>query len=340
MGDVRRSVEKLVRTPNKYLHQLVIPEDAELTAYPDEFNSHSHVWRSVINTPMPFLASAVGNTAAGTFLAAVRPTLKDPIQSLISGSGFAVRLLAQTQSQTYGLFPGEGDHTISQPNNVMELDISYQNLVCPVVYDSSDEVGSMFHGVSTTGVDFFGVPCSATSATVSVQLSSTLPGGITLLARSLITGAVSAPVTLTQVGTTNQYTGTLTITPDPGMPGVGFQFALGGTAVASSIQPVLNITVAFTNASTALRWDAIQIPGISNALALIDQYRVVAMSALTTYRGSDLDNGGQIAATLFPGGEAPSITDLYTYDQVSQSPCAYDGALKTGAYTFWKPSDH
>jgi hypothetical protein len=124
------------------------------------------------------------------------------------------------------------------------------------------------------------------------------------------------------------------------MPGVGFQFALGGTAVASSIQPVLNITVAFTNASTALRWDAIQIPGISNALALIDQYRVVAMSALTTYRGSDLDNGGQIAATLFPGGEAPSITDLYTYDQVSQSPCAYDGALKTGAYTFWKPSDH
>lgn len=67
--------------------------------------------------------------------------------------------------------------------------------------------------------------------------------------------------------------------------------------------------------------------------------RCTALSVLTTYQGSDLNNGGQISAARLPMGAGISDAALGdVYDYLASLPAyAGDYALKEGAYTWWLP---
>lgn len=342
---VNQQMRDIVKIPNQYLKSLCLPETYGPIAYPDQFLDKSTTFGGIINTPMPYLAATVGNTPAGTFLAVCRPLLVDPVQALVvAGANTVLRLVSNTQNENYGLFSiSDGDHTVARDSTSMELITTYQNLVTVVDYNSGDDVGAMFHGQGG-GTDFFGTPADGAGSTVTafVNCQVPLPSGQTILVRAITTAGPQAPQTLAQVGASQTYTVAWTPSAwDAGLPGMGFQFALGGTATAQSQLPLVSVQVTFNGtASSFLQWQSYQIPDLDMALGLYDSYRVVSMSQFVTYRGSMLDNGGQIAATLFRGGEPPSINDLYTYDQVSQCrPSAYDGPLIDGSYTYWEPAD-
>jgi len=68
--------------------------------------------------------------------------------------------------------------------------------------------------------------------------------------------------------------------------------------------------------------------------------RPVGCSALMTYRGKALE-GGFIAARRFQGVESPCNTSgpALPYSVLASRPGSYDGAVNTGAYTFWLPQD-
>lgn len=72
---------------------------------------------------------------------------------------------------------------------------------------------------------------------------------------------------------------------------------------------------------------------------LYTEYRPVAMSALCSFVGNELYNGGTIAAKYLAGGDTPTRLNYPTYEELSQVPDTFTGPLKTGAYCFWRPTD-
>lgn len=67
--------------------------------------------------------------------------------------------------------------------------------------------------------------------------------------------------------------------------------------------------------------------------------RCTALSVLTTYQGSDLNNGGQISSARLPTGAGISDAPLGdVYDYLASLPAyAGDYALKEGSYVWWLP---
>jgi len=66
--------------------------------------------------------------------------------------------------------------------------------------------------------------------------------------------------------------------------------------------------------------------------------RCTALSLLYTYQGSDLDNGGQIAAARLPPRLNPMLEEADFYGALAELP-TYNGdyPLKLGAYVWWMP---
>jgi hypothetical protein len=83
-----------------------------------------------------------------------------------------------------------------------------------------------------------------------------------------------------------------------------------------------------------------QIRSFDNLLGmnLTSQERCTALSALYTYQGSDLDNGGQIAAARLPPLLSPTLAENSPYSFLAELP-TYSGdyPLKSGAYVWWMP---
>jgi hypothetical protein len=70
--------------------------------------------------------------------------------------------------------------------------------------------------------------------------------------------------------------------------------------------------------------------------------RPIALSLLTSYMGSTLENGGLIASARVPRGfsvfTAASDTDYYTA-LASLTRSTFDGPLRTGSYVWWLPTE-
>lgn len=333
-------VQHLTKINNQYLRELVLPEEYGPKAYPDQFESKSTTWRSIINTPLLYNATALGATPAGAFLAVIKPTLRTPVlMQRPSTAALTLRGYAHAQTENYGLFGlADRNPVVSQQQQSMLLNTDWQNIIMPITYNNEPDPVPMFAGEYGTDT-FYGHPSDASAYGVTVNLIKVLTAGWTIECRTVTTAGYSAAFTLAQEGTSAIYSSsTVTAPSTPGWPGVGFQLRLAGTAPAGSIYNAIAISVVFA-CTTIMRWEAVDIPDVNLALDLYDQYRVVAQSSLATYRGSLLDNGGQIAAALFRGGEAPTTNFLYTYDQVAQAPTAHDGPLLDGSYSFWLPAD-
>lgn len=69
------------------------------------------------------------------------------------------------------------------------------------------------------------------------------------------------------------------------------------------------------------------------------QYRIVSQSITVTFTGSDLQNGGKIAAAEVYAGWTPDPGQS-PYDAIGLLPpdMSWSGAVKKGAHVFWRPS--
>ena len=113
---VMEKVEHLIKRNNEYLRELVLPEEHGPKAYPDQFESKSTTWRSIINTPLLYNETALGDTPAGAFLAVIRPTLRTPVlMQTPSTEAVLLRGYVHNQSENYGLFGlADRDPVVSQ----------------------------------------------------------------------------------------------------------------------------------------------------------------------------------------------------------------------------------
>jgi len=89
----------------------------------------------------------------------------------------------------------------------------------------------------------------------------------------------------------------------------------------------------------------VQMPSYQIAAQTFNRYRFVAGSHLVSFFGSDLQNGGQIAARLCYGGvpatreyDSENMTYLWQMSGIGSAPRGYGpDAVKKGSYTFWLP---
>jgi len=73
-------------------------------------------------------------------------------------------------------------------------------------------------------------------------------------------------------------------------------------------------------------------------LQKITNYRPVSSSAWTSYEGSTLNDGGQIACIMYRGGNHPNQAGLYNFQMISTTPESYENKVKTGTYQYWLPA--
>lgn len=88
----------------------------------------------------------------------------------------------------------------------------------------------------------------------------------------------------------------------------------------------------------------------SGKCGLLTEYRTVGCTALMTYSGTTLNNGGMIAGAFVTGGvldqgfftKAPNpVTgQLQNYESLAKAPNACNAEAKNGMYIFWKPEDN
>lgn len=72
---------------------------------------------------------------------------------------------------------------------------------------------------------------------------------------------------------------------------------------------------------------------------IFEEYRVVGMSALVSFQGNTLQDGGNIAARALEGGENAFELGWTNYEEIASLVDSYEAPLKKGAYGFWAPTD-
>lgn len=91
--------------------------------------------------------------------------------------------------------------------------------------------------------------------------------------------------------------------------------------------------------------------GTPSDFGTVSQIRPVAMSALASYIGTTLQDGGNIAAAYVPGQSleqsffvnSASNTTLGAFEfweALSKVPNSYNGPIRDGAYVWWSPEDY
>jgi len=112
-------------------------------------------------------------------------------------------------------------------------------------------------------------------------------------------------------------------------------------------QNVLTSTAVHVSISTTLTASG----GAPTDYGLVTQIRPVAMSALASYIGTTLQDGGDIAAAYVPGGtlESNYFTNASAnsplgcfefWEALSKQPTSYNGPIRDGAYVWWSPEDY
>jgi len=177
--------------------------------------------------------------------------------------------------------------------------------------------------------------------TLTVTAYNSLGASVVGTSAPLAGGAQTAQVNL-NVGTI--MTTLLNGSVSAGLPGIAFRLTYNKLAGAG-IMPLesIFITQALSAPRTAgwrtNRFVAVDFPDQPVYAETIDKYRVVSSSSWIEYQGSDLNNGGQHAALYYAGGRSPFSNGLWNYSSVAQTPGSYQGGLRYGSYSIWKPSD-
>jgi len=116
--------------------------------------------------------------------------------------------------------------------------------------------------------------------------------------------------------------------------------AANSTADLTQVTLSLYLSVA-AGSTNVFQYDQVTDYGdlVSGEGDIFEEYRVVGMSALVTFQGNTLQDGGNIAARALEGGENAFELQWTTYEAIASLVDSYEAPLKKGAYGFWTPTD-
>jgi len=104
-------------------------------------------------------------------------------------------------------------------------------------------------------------------------------------------------------------------------------------SVGFSISAIAAPGVACPNTISAMVTESM---GLVDKILDLESYSVTALSALVTYEGSDLNNGGKVYSAVVPINWQPLEDIVQSISSISHD--RYDGPLKEGTHLHWFPS--
>lgn len=339
LAALRKEMGQRGLADSKIVQMMLDPEDSEAARWEDDSCTAAAVFKAkeVVDLPsangwsdatrsssvatrltstaiqLPGISGSIAITAATATVAAT-PALIDFGQVQFKGSGaFAGQAIPNDIASAVTGSPTElrylVPHVQTDGNALYEASISWAAAGSAIV------IRSDYHGpwnalfaVSIGGADFGNVLASVNGAVTFTAASLSLTTPVTstaffirIIPQPTNSRVVYAPINVTMYKEAG-YTGTVSIPIGQG-----------------------NLSVL----------DYTQLLDLDKTEA----FRVIAMSSLVTYCGSDLANGGEIAAAWLPPDLAYWDNVADPYDYLAQTPNdSYDGALKNGSYCWYKPA--
>jgi hypothetical protein len=311
---------------NRYLCQLLDPEQYGPSPYPDNFGDQTTTALFIYNSDVPI------DSDSGEFGIEVNPTLPDHVRFLENVAASTARVynfdLSWTQNPispgatqmvvgtgltTLNLGKADGSVYLSTDvSSHLELDDgwillpAYTAGTLKITAGTINGLGVWNKATGTIACNCVGSDGSSTAITATTV---TLPDNLTKIKLQLSNSA--GPLYLLQFPGSAQ--------------GFTLQFTTGAVVTQSwETHSVANYT---------------NLLGSDDVQAVYTAYRTVAMTALITYKGDTLYDGGTIAGRYMEGGSTASDQGYVSYDTLSTARGSYDGASKKGAYAWWKPRD-
>lgn len=330
---LERAVSRGARADNQYLKCLLNPEQYGPCSYPDMFGDRTTLGKFILNRSL-----YIDND--GNFEAWVSPTLPDHV--------WTTRAAPISTTQTYTMTseyankdasPQQGQFQPWKISTTASRAPGYSNFVAE---DTSDAIQCLPDTTGNTlGNYYFPFPSNVSSATLATanygqaggfQTWDIVGGNVTVEWVDLAGTATTIPQT--QAATAITFVGgggyvRLSLSAGKGyVKSMSFQLVVTyGATTGQAVDTSYSVT------------DYEDLYCNGEGQGVYEEYRVVAMSALVTFQGDTLYNGGQITARFVEGGEDPDALGWYDYDQLASVPGSYEGPLMTGCYMVWKPTD-
>ncbi len=345
---------------------------------PDSFARKTGIFRS-IRTFFPKVIFNTNTTKDGRFSFVIQPKIGsnttntaqvlcvDPSSSGFAGQGWVnpnvkwsnINLYQSTYNGTNLLVDVNKEFMTSRAPFFYEA--TSGNLSSSVVnifgFTGTDVPGDLilsaanqgFSPVSTSGNSLFALPPGVFQITVVTRFTSSVASVTAYLTRG-----AGFSCTVIQENTTtyggNYVAATTNTLSDPQIVSVSGLYTAAPGANFFVYDLVLSSGTAsgiasdiWINAADGLGFDD---PG--SAYGIVEEIRPVAQSFLATYMGTDLNNGGDIAAAYVPYDlfqsnyldvSSNQLGQLQSFENVSQLDDSYNGPLKHGAYAWWCPQD-
>lgn len=294
---------------NMYLKCLLNPEQYQ-TSYPDNYDKKTAVVQFISNRTLQF------DQEDGQFKGEVHPTLKGHL--VLDGDN-----------------PATTKHYISinsfSPKGIA-IKAAGPRTNIPVNPPSDEDSGTFLDVIDGATIQLPKLASAgsayakwATTADAQVNVALTTQAGVDIMLTNDMNTAAVIPVGTTSVAVTAAVTAGVT----QALSTIMFKLYLP-VADDSMDKPHFNVT----SYSDLVGGD----PG-DGETPICEEYRVVGMSTLITFEGDVLYNGGAIAARILEGGETAGNLGINSYASLASLPNSWEGPLKTGLYSFWKPSD-
>lgn len=341
-----------VAIDNDYLRMIIDPIGCSPLGYPDGYNKSTSTFKAITNIDVPYPPSNVTGGGAtwpfGGYHVVLVPDLTYPVR-YINASAFSTDYMCSFSSNSLQNFitPLRNINSLASPPvvpstkelifNLGQTYNIYGTYTTNIVGLAPEQWA--FHGLTTASQEeFFGIPFDVGSIVVTCAVTAT--GGNTAM-NVQCTSTSSTPASLPAVvSTPGIYSVTLSggnATSGTAIPGVGVRISFtGGTSDAL----VSNISIKYiSSGSSKQAWFATAIRDVDIAAQLFQQYRVVSMGGLLSWRGPTIGDGGRAAGYLYRGGLSSGAMGFWDYSTLSSLQGAADNAIKLGTYGIWQPMD-
>lgn len=355
------------RKNNMYMATILNPEQFQKIRYPDGYKAETGCLYFPLLTDIPFFPANVSEIESpGSFLVFTRPTLVHPVWTyrVYTSANPQPSWLMSIQNDRFGLrslTPGEP--TVAEQEGMRWLPKGLElNCLAAMNYLGQDFVTDALKRTLSDGTSLYGYMWASGGSNagnginVQIRTNGKVTIGDTIRLR-FTNGVANADVTITATATDqNEWSG-ITTTIDPLMVATS-RAALGNACGRTSS---IGIRILFSSAVSGnkgleiislqckqvtagavpteqIGFVPIEWADTNRILADADRYRPVSCSALSTYQGSTLNNGGRITQLAYQGGEHPLQAGLASYDAVSIVNRAYEGPMMHGAYSFYTPA--
>jgi len=372
-GSVQKELgtKRRVNAGTKYALSLMDPEKFSFdTKVPDSFTGKTAAFKVKVNINVPLYAASYGpDFPVGGFLSWMCPSFETPIRYMHEfnvPANDCWSLTIQKENGNCGFFDLQGDAgTAAEFDKSLTLQLASGtqtpipvNLCGNVVMGASDPSNVSPPFINNFGPDgsvFYGYSINLTTAVVTVAGQCDVFGATVANFLSLVvvnsTGVVlTAPLAINPQGNISGNLLSVAFNaPHLGNDMVGFRLTMNaGMAYLNNTMNFSSLAIKFQWGGVSdpqFGWMPVQMPSYTIAAQTFNRYRFVAGSHLLSFFGSDLQNGGQIAARLCYGGvpatreyDSESNTYMWQMIGIGSAPRGYGpNAVKNGAYTFWLP---